>query len=888
VVGWIGLGRKKDGLPYRDEEIEGVSVVASYASLILENARLYEALKDQVGELISLQEVLSEMLASPYQLDALLDNLLEALKAIFPQRRLIEICLWDDDNQEMEVYKIEGEPSLQKGFRYRLGEGLTGWIASHRRPLLIRDVRKLKGLAPVDPALTKGFRSFIGVPLLTNGKLVGTLELDSSQPDAFGVKDLRFLEAMTPKVAALIENARRFQLSRKERDALLTAYRLLGTLLASDVQEDEVFAFLAEKVVETMKVDACLIETLEDGNLVPQASWGLEGEMTSKELEEEVLKTGYIVSIPDLDASTWAGRNFSGMRAFMGAPIWVRGETRGVISIWKEAPYEFAYADRDLLLAFAFQASVTLERRELVRELHERIRALSALNAVTTSLHRLADLDELLVEGLNKTLELLSPLGECYGCVLVFQEKGPLIKASPQFPLPLKDALASLDPTGPLRAEEAESVRGRIEEILAAHSKHHLLVPLTSSDRVWGFLMAVMPKHLVYPPFCLEAVFSIGNQIGVAVERVFLFKRLKGERDRFKKALYEIADGVYTVDVEGRIKEFSEGAETKTGWKISEVRGRYCGEIFQAEGGKPPIAIEAMGTAVRGGEKYVRVSRRSHALTKGGKTFPIAEIAAPLLDEEEGLTGAIVAFWDLTEEEKINRLREDFISVVSHQFKTPLNRIKCTADVILDPLGSHDLEACNKGWEKVREEVESLNKLVDEMILVSKLEAGEGVVSQEPLDMVQMVEKIVADLRSPKLFPEHRWEVKAPARSLWAMGQRSYTEMVLRNLLENAAKYSPQGSLITIEMKECEDEVWVSVVDRGKGIPAHYLDRIFDKFFRVEEGDNQKAYGHGLGLYVSKLLVEIQGGRIWAESELNKGSRFTFTLPKAISRAESS
>jgi two-component system phosphate regulon sensor histidine kinase PhoR len=126
----------------------------------------------------------------------------------------------------------------------------------------------------------------------------------------------------------------------------------------------------------------------------------------------------------------------------------------------------------------------------------------------------------------------------------------------------------------------------------------------------------------------------------------------------------------------------------------------------------------------------------------------------------------------------------------------------------------------------------------------------------------------------------HRFECTVPEGSIIVVGDDSKIQTVLDNLLENAVNYSPKGSRVSVEVSGRDKEVVISVIDEGIGIPATQLERIFERFHRVNASDDQEQYGYGLGLYISKRLIEMQGGSIWGESEVGRGSRFSFSLPK--------
>jgi signal transduction histidine kinase len=177
----------------------------------------------------------------------------------------------------------------------------------------------------------------------------------------------------------------------------------------------------------------------------------------------------------------------------------------------------------------------------------------------------------------------------------------------------------------------------------------------------------------------------------------------------------------------------------------------------------------------------------------------------------------------------------------------------------------------------VRSELARLARFVDEILDAESIERGAIPVEKDPISLLPVVRTVV-DAFAIEANARRFTIVDAPDLP-FVLADGSMTERVLHNLVRNAVSYSTPGSPIQIELSAHEDFVWISVIDKGFGIPADRLGTIFDRFSRAHLKDSQDIYGYGLGLYTCKMLVEAQGGRIWVESEEGRGSRFTLTLP---------
>jgi signal transduction histidine kinase len=179
----------------------------------------------------------------------------------------------------------------------------------------------------------------------------------------------------------------------------------------------------------------------------------------------------------------------------------------------------------------------------------------------------------------------------------------------------------------------------------------------------------------------------------------------------------------------------------------------------------------------------------------------------------------------------------------------------------------------------IGEQSARLTRLVQGILNVSRIEARKLAVHPEPLMITSLIQRVVKNMQPNSV--RHQIVIPVPdgLPKVWADQDR--IEEVLTNLLDNAIKYSPDGGIIAIDAQAGDDTVVVSISDSGLGIPAKELDKIFEKFHRVERGDARVTYGHGLGLYISRKLIEAHGGRMWVESALGKGSTFSFSLPTA-------
>ena len=245
-----------------------------------------------------------------------------------------------------------------------------------------------------------------------------------------------------------------------------------------------------------------------------------------------------------------------------------------------------------------------------------------------------------------------------------------------------------------------------------------------------------------------------------------------------------------------------------------------------------------------------------------------------------GTRGCVVLLQDLTEMRRLDRVRRDFIANISHELRTPTASLKVLAETLQE--GAIDDPVVAKEFlDKINVETDRLAQMVSELGELSRIESGEVSLKKEPIDIGEVVALVLERLKPQADRAELSLAVDIPSGITRALADKERVEQVLVNLLHNAIKFTHSGGRINCVAKIEGDDILVSVVDTGIGIPADDLPRIFERFYKADKA--RTGGGTGLGLAIAKHIVEAHDGRIWAESIEGKGSTFTFTLPVATS-----
>ena len=240
--------------------------------------------------------------------------------------------------------------------------------------------------------------------------------------------------------------------------------------------------------------------------------------------------------------------------------------------------------------------------------------------------------------------------------------------------------------------------------------------------------------------------------------------------------------------------------------------------------------------------------------------------------------GTLAVFHDVTEIRRVDRVRRDFIANASHELRTPLTSIQGYAENLASgPMTPAEVES---HVAVIHRNARRMRDLIDDLIDLSRIESGGGAPEPSRVDVVKLAQTLVADAGPRLVHAKIEARVRpASAPAVWA--DRKALEQVLENLLTNAIRYSDEGSAITIDVEARGDSVEVSVADTGIGIPEDALDRIFERFYRVDASRSRAIGSTGLGLSIVRHLVQAMGGTIRVESKLGQGSRFRFSLPRA-------
>lgn len=287
---------------------------------------------------------------------------------------------------------------------------------------------------------------------------------------------------------------------------------------------------------------------------------------------------------------------------------------------------------------------------------------------------------------------------------------------------------------------------------------------------------------------------------------------------------------------------------------------------------------------------YAEAVRRSAAapqqqleFVESGRSVWVEATGSPIPPLDGG-TGAWALFvlHDITRQKKLETIRRDFVANVSHELRTPLSVIKGYVETLAD--GHRDIppDDREKFLRTIQRHTERLNSLLDDLLALSRLESANPGLRPESTDLATLLTGVLDDYRARPAAARHQLDADLvsglPALPLDPLK----ISQAVENLLDNALKYTPPGSRITLSLVARDGEAVIGVRDNGPGIPAADLPHLFERFYRVDKGRSRDKGGTGLGLSIVKHIIQLHGGRVWAESTLDHGSTFYLTLPLPV------
>lgn len=376
---------------------------------------------------------------------------------------------------------------------------------------------------------------------------------------------------------------------------------------------------------------------------------------------------------------------------------------------------------------------------------------------------------------------------------------------------------------------------------------------------------------------------------------------LQAEREKLAQAkakdealLASIGDGVIAFDQDGKIILVNQAAERMLGWQSGQLMGKSLTEawmVFDEKGNRIPETERPTAAALRGITTTATTTGPSYFYTrKDGAKFPVAITITPVVVENR-IVGAVDVFRDITQEKEIDRAKTEFVSLASHQLKTPPTAVKLLIERILNGKVGLLTEKQKEYFSDIQSSNQRMIDIINALLSVSRIEMGTFAIDSSDKNICALVKNILNELKFAINNKKMCLEQIFPKNSITVSIDESLFRMVMNNLIMNAVNYTQERGKIGVSCKQVtkgkhwggklfqENSFVVSVADNGCGIPRNQQAKLFTKFFRADNAREKHPDGTGLGLYIIKSILDNVGGSIWFASEENKGTTFYVAVP---------
>jgi len=354
---------------------------------------------------------------------------------------------------------------------------------------------------------------------------------------------------------------------------------------------------------------------------------------------------------------------------------------------------------------------------------------------------------------------------------------------------------------------------------------------------------------------------------------------LRREKKNTESILYSINDAVVVIDGFNRLIMANSASERLFDFQFDELSVAPISEVISDS-----KFVSLMHHSSQSKQSHVK---HDIDVECGGEMLTFDCVISCVKDDSGEISGVVAILHDITREKEISRMKNDFVSHVSHELKTPLASINAYAEMLVDGEAENQ-ETVVDFCKIIQSQAQRLNRLIEEILNISRIESGLIKVDKKPFSMTILIQDSAKMIESYAGEKNITIAIPAPIICDQVNADKDMVSQVIINLLSNAVKYTPKGGHITVEseVNEADKNICVKVSDTGIGIPADDVEHVFDKFFRVK-ANNKVAKGTGLGLNLVKQIVEkVHDGEVFVTSKVGEGSTFGFNMPLAIEHTE--
>ncbi len=401
-------------------------------------------------------------------------------------------------------------------------------------------------------------------------------------------------------------------------------------------------------------------------------------------------------------------------------------------------------------------------------------------------------------------------------------------------------------------------------------------LPLNAHGRVIGVIFIFRSYPDLFSSNDQQLLQSFADQAAIAVYNAQLYGQVSYEKQRLDALIDSAADGILILNADHTIERVNDAFESIYGKTDAEIRGHKHEEVIR-------WAHKLQGQTLEEAEADGwPLTRNAHLYIEGDLVrnfplpIPVGITYAPLLTDDGKLRNIIVTVRDITHFRTAEQIKATFVSVVSHELKTPVALIKGYASTLRRDDARWDKHIIQDSLTVIEEEADRLTRMIEDLLDASRLQAGGLSLNRTDISLAAIAARLAERFQTQT--KSHTLSVDFPKPFPIILADETRVEQILSNLISNAIKYSPGGE-IRISGEVRPEQVIVTVSDQGAGIDPRDLPHIFDRFYRADKAVRHTK-GAGLGLYLARAIVEAHGGRIWVDPQPDQGARICFSLPR--------
>lgn len=685
----------------------------------------------------------------------------------------------------------------------------------------------------------------------------------------------------------------------------LVALNSIAGILSKSLRPDEIFTKVLDRIIEMLRMDGGGIFFIDETKreMVCHYHRGISDEFVKmmsrirlgEDIPGKVAVTGQLVTTSDLSKDQRIERSLvkhSGIKGYCCIPL--RGKERviGVFCLFSFRTHHFTSEEESILNSVGEMTGIALENIKLyekMRELYEyqrkrREEEQAQILSLSTRLGSAIELKDVM----GPVLELIRNIFTAdFVWLLARDQEGNFILKSASPHSEKEGKLVYANTVSSIEGYSSERRAPTIISNISAEAKFYLAfdivgsqfqsviaVPMLIGDKTVGVYSLYYMGRREFKEEELHFLKILSNILAVSIERADFYQRAIAEKGLADTILQSVADGIITVDVNGRIISVNKAFEKMTGVTASVAVGMPICDVFRHSEDNDDFRFalnECFDAALEGGG----ASRQTFLTGIFGGKKAVLISAAPVRDAEGNVTGVVNLLRDISREKEIDRMKTEIIRSVSHEFRTPLSAIVGMTEMILEE--DIDEQQSKKYLSTILSEGVRLSNMVSDLLSIARIESGKEILRLVEIDMKELLSEVARSFSSLAEKKKAVITFDADGAS-HIVGDEEKIKQILSNLIDNSLMFSDEGCNIEVSVKDTEVGVEITVSDSGWGIPEEDMAHLAERFYRGRHG--QRIKGTGLGLSLCREIVKMHGGSMDIRSKQGVGTKVVLSLPR--------